>query len=198
MLNKISNKLATHLAKNKIIQCDEISLYVYGFELLISFLFSTLTIIVFGIIFNFITETVVFLLVFILLRSYSGGYHALTYSFCTCVTLIVYATTVLLSHCLTITREFFFVLIVAGIVILSIFAPVKNPNKEISVKRTLEYKIISIIIFCIFSICGIVLFETQPIISNSIFYTLCADLLLIFPKNHKIHLERRARNDEYH
>lgn len=185
MLNKLSKKLATRLVKNKIISYEDVDIYVYGFELLLSFLFSTLLILCIGAVFDCIVETIFFLIIFILLRSFSGGYHALTYSFCTFVTLSVYGTTILLSHYTHINYISFYIIACIGIITLSILAPVINPNKEISSKKAIQHKITSILLFVTFCTAGIVSLKKYPILSNTIFYSLCADILLLFPKNIK-------------
>lgn len=107
-------------------------IYMYVFELLLSFLFSTTIILIAGAVSNHIIETIVFLTGFILPRSFSGGYHTLTYSFCTIVTFIVYGTTMSLSHYLLVNHIAFLVLLILGIIILSVLAPIKNPNKALS------------------------------------------------------------------
>ena len=185
MLNRLSKKLAMRLVNNKIISYEDIDIYIYGFELLLSFLFSTLLILCIGTIFDCLVETIVFLIIFILLRSFSGGYHALTYSFCTFVTLSLYGTTMLLSYYTQINYISFFIIASVGIISLSIFAPVINPNKEISSKKAIQHKITSILLFAFFCTAGIVLHKKSPILSNTFFYSLCADILLLFPKNIK-------------
>ena len=185
MLNKISQKLASHLIKNQIISNEMFDLYVYGFELLLSFVFSTTILLLTGILFKRIIETICFLIVFIFLRSFSGGYHALTYLFCTFVTLFVYGSVMLLSYYLSVKHIAFFVLLPLGIITLFIFAPIKNPNKKVSVKKAKQYKITSICILAFFSIIGIIFHDRYPTLCNIVFYTLCADIILLFPKNQK-------------
>lgn len=183
MLNKLSAKLAMRLVKNKIISKKVFDVYVYGFELLLSFMSSTLIILSIGAFFSYIIETIVFLIIFILLRSFSGGYHALTYSFCTFVTLVVYGISMLLSRYFFVNHIAFFIVLPVGISILLIVAPMKNPNKEISINKSIQHKITSILLFVVFCMIGMTLLEQYPIICNTIFYTLCADILLLFPKN---------------
>ena len=87
MLNKMATYLARKLLRHQIIQEEALDVYVYGFELLLSFLFTTLLIVTLGLAFQRFLETTVFLGVFIFLRSYSGGYHASKYYACTLVTI---------------------------------------------------------------------------------------------------------------
>ncbi|MBR5286858.1 MAG: accessory gene regulator B family protein, partial [Clostridia bacterium] len=122
---------------------------------------------------------------FISLRSFTGGYHALSYAYCTFVTLLVYASSMLLSNYLPINYIFFILLFVVGSMIIFVFSPVKNPNKIFSAQKASLYKRTSLVMFSAFCIVGLVSYSMIPEISCTIFYTLCADIILIFPKNTK-------------
>lgn len=181
MLSKTANYLARRLLNNNIIKEDSYDIYVYGFELLISFLFSTFLVIVSGIIIGKPLETLAFLVVFIFLRSYSGGYHAKKYSICTIVTLGVYAAVILLSSFVNVNIMFYLLLGIVGFILLFLWAPIENPNKEITDKRKILYKWISILLFVIFLVVGILFIQLHPLISNAVFFTLCADIILMLP-----------------
>ncbi len=182
MLSKTANYLARRLLNNNVIKEDSFDIYVYGFELLISFLFSTLLVIASGIIIGKLLETLAFLVVFIFLRSYSGGYHAKKYSICTIVTLGVYAAVILLSSFINVNAVSYLLLWIVGFTLLFLWAPIENPNKEITNKRKIIYKWISILLFVIFLVVGILFIQLYPQISNTVFFTLCADIILMLPE----------------
>lgn len=181
MLHKTADNLARSLLKHRVIQEDSFDVYVYGFELLLSSLFSTCLIIVSGLIIHKILETIAFLVVFIVLRSYSGGYHASKYFVCTIVTLCVYASVMAASSLLAVNYLAFVILCILGIVPLSIWAPIENPNKEISQKRKRIYKVISIVLFLSFVLFGVLILPHFSETGCTVFYTLCADIILMLP-----------------
>ena len=86
MLNKMAVKITDKLVLKKIVSDDMADIYIYGFELLISFFFSTIGVLIIGIILGRFLQTLMFLATFILLRSFTGGYHANTYAVCSLVT----------------------------------------------------------------------------------------------------------------
>lgn len=180
MLHKTASSLARNLLRHQVIQEDSLDVYVYGFELLLSFLFSTSLIIISGLIMHKVLETIAFLVVFIFLRSYSGGYHASKYYVCTIVTLCVYASVMALSSFLSINFLAFAVLSVLGLISLTIWAPIENPNKEITPKRKRIYKGVSIVLFMFFVSLGILILPHFSKIGSTVFYTLCADIILMF------------------
>ena len=183
MLNIIAHKITNRLVSRSIVDGELFDIYVYGFELLLSFLFSTLMIAFIGAAVGCIYQTIAFLTVFILLRSFSGGYHADTYSKCTIVTFITFASVLLLSRLLQVNYFAYLLLGVTGIILLSIFAPIEHPNKKITSQRKKWHKIISLILFIGFLSAGIGIGTAYPIVGNAVFYSLTADLLLLFAKN---------------
>ena len=197
MLNKLALCIANRLEKHNTIDPKKKEVYVYGLELIISFLFSTSLVILIGTIMGKIIPTIIFLIVYILLRSYSGGYHANSYWLCTVVTLSVYMLVILLATYITVNTIVYIGFFTVGVVLLYVFAPIENINKEILPKDARRYKYISIVIFVAFSIIGFCLLSYEPLLGNTIFYTLCADIINIIPyckfKNRKSN-ERRTEN----
>ena len=191
MLNKTACFMAKRLLQSQIIQQDSYDVYVYGFELLLAFLLSTSLVILIGIIIKKIAETIVFLTVFIFLRSFSGGYHANKYYICIIGTICVYIAVILLASFLHVNTVMYGFLVVIGFVMLYILAPVENPNKKITMKKKRLYKWISIALFLSFAAVGILSACAFSMETNTVFFTLCADILLMLPKNK----ERRKNNE---
>ncbi len=82
MINKISKNVAVFFIKNNLVQEDEIDIYIYGLQLIISSILGISIILFFGIISERLTDSLIFLFCFIILRQYSGGYHANSYLKC--------------------------------------------------------------------------------------------------------------------
>ena len=186
MLSKVATKLTNRLLLSGVISAEEEEIYIYGFELLLSFLFSTAVILAIGIVVQAVLPTIAFLAVFIVLRSYTGGFHARTYAVCSLVTFSVYGVVMLLSHFLTVGYVEYLVLGVIGVVLFVIFAPVKHPNKELTAQDIKRNKIISVVVFILFLSAGVLLCLADMYIeSASIYFALVADLLLLFVKNRR-------------
>ena len=191
MLNQIATKLSQRLLLKQVITADYFDIYVYGFELLISSLLSTSLILIFGILMGQLLQTITFLIVFILLRSFSGGYHANTYIFCSIVTFSCFGIVLLLSHFVTIHWGLYFLLAVVGILLLLTFAPIENPNKKITPAQRKKHKKTSVILFSVMVLLGLLLTIFFPSIGSTIFFTLIADLILLFIKT-----KRKEKSNE--
>lgn len=185
MLNKVATKLTKTMLAYKIIAEDMFDIYVYGFELLLSFLFNTTIIIIAGILLGRILQTLLFLLIFVLLRSFTGGYHANTYGVCTLVTFMVYGGVLILSELFIPSLLFYTILALVGLALMLIFVPIEHPNKRITEKQKRKYKYISLALFLIFITIGALLCHADIQLNAVVFFTLTADLLLLFVKNRK-------------
>ena len=181
MLYKISERLADRLLIKGAIIPENKDIYVYGLQLFISFLFSSLSIILIGLLIGKLLVTTTFLIIYILLRSYSGGYHANSYIACFAITISVYLAVLLFTELLSVNCIAFIILLFSGIILLYIFAPIQNIHKRVLAKDRNKYRIISICLFCLFVVLGMVLSIYNPILGNAVFYTLCADLINMLP-----------------
>lgn len=186
MLNMVAKRLTKHLVDSGIVSSDLNDIYIYGFEVLITSLLSTLLILIAGAVFGRFIETICFLIVFIGLRSFTGGFHANTYWLCTTLTLSIYVAVMLLSINIMIPNIVYWLIFPVGIIVLFIKAPVHNPNKYLTDKESLRHKLVSIILFIVMMSAGALLLNSSAIISGIIYYTLIADLVLIFIKTHYV------------
>ena len=190
MLNKLAIKLTSKLLAQNVISGNLSDIYVYGFELLLSFLFSTSVILVMGIFFGRIFETITFLVVFISLRSFTGGYHAKKYWFCSAVTFSIFGVILFLSKYAQISLLLYALFGLIGIVIIAITVPIESPNKPLSNDQKKKYRSISLALFIFFVALGAAINYIDNSIGSVVFFTLMADLLLLFIKNRK---ERRLK-----
>lgn len=175
--------MALRLANHGIINPESIEVYVYGFELVFSFAFSTAIILLIGILLSRLLETVVFLTIFVLLRSFTGGYHAKTFIKCAVVTFSTYLSVIILSMFVSRLPLYIYIIcLLIGLSIISAVAPVENPNKEIPQNKRIRHKIISIILYLVFSTMGLLFYNYKMAITSSVFFSLIADIILLLPK----------------
>ena len=82
MISFLSSKLADLLIKNEIVSSEDREIYIYGFEIIISSFFGASSVLFLGIILRSVIESLVFLIIFIVIRQCCGGYHANSYIKC--------------------------------------------------------------------------------------------------------------------
>ena len=98
MLLTISKYVGIIMRKNGICNSDEIEKVEYGTIVLLSTLIGFGSIFIIGLIFGKLLETLVFSLIFSILRSFTGGYHATTPLKCNLTYISCYFSTILFSE----------------------------------------------------------------------------------------------------
>ena len=132
MDHEIANLVNCYLRRQEWIEEEEIEISQYGLELIISSGIGFLLIILIGIVMGKGIEMLVYLVVLVSLRSFTGGYHAKTYLRCNILLIlnslvVLYMLNLLHSHISNVIP----VSLVLGIGILEKYAPVEHVNKRI-------------------------------------------------------------------
>lgn len=147
LINYLSDIITDFFIENKIIADNERAIYKYGTEVTISTLIGILIILSVGFAIRNILDSVIFLLCFITVRVYSGGYHADTYVRCNLIFVSVFISTILLKH--IIPNQFGFeiniILLICAFIIIVVFSPIENKHKPFNKIETRRYRKISII-----------------------------------------------------
>ena len=78
MFTKLSDKITDILISNNAVKQEDHEIYYYGVQQGITLLLNILTTIVIALVCGDLWQCMVFMLSFVLSRSYAGGYHART------------------------------------------------------------------------------------------------------------------------
>ena len=160
MIKLISSKVARILCEDEK-HTDNYELYEYAIYIILSSAFHMATVIVLGLVFNLLTESLVFYLSFIVIRKFAGGYHAKTpvrcYLFSFASNIIILCLVKWLS---SINTLFIFILIIFEllcVVLILLISPLDTENNPLTGQEKKMYRmltsIITILIFIISSLC---------------------------------------------
>lgn len=151
MFNYCSNKICKILLDNKQIEEDELELYKYGFFLLLSNIFFTILIIVLGLLFGNIFETLIFYISFCTIRHFAGGYHANTEIRCDIITTLFFTVSVFLISLSEQRNIKIIVLFLSAlsVVTISVLSPLDTPAKPLDSDEKKKYRRISLIILSV-------------------------------------------------
>lgn len=89
MLQRLIDKMIEREIEQKIIKPEEVSIYKYGYILVYEVVLNIILSVLIGILFDSIVNVLFFLVVFIPIRSFCGGWHADTIWKCTVVSNII-------------------------------------------------------------------------------------------------------------
>lgn len=181
MFKQWAKDISLMLIANKIITFENREAYSYGIEL---FLFKTSLYIIIAVI-ALITHTLIpsaiFVVSYMLLRQYNGGYHCKTAEMCMVVSIFMYLIFLLLYNLdYGYERMFFLVASVVSILPIFIFSPVENINNPLTSKEKRKYHIISVVIAA--ALIAITILGYVHNIKNLFYaasYALTADAVLI-------------------
>lgn len=132
MMKKMIDAYCIRLKDRQIISENELPVYAYGLELLVSGVLNILVILAVSPFLGQWPAAAFFLAGFIPLRLFAGGYHADTHFHCILVFLGIYLVSVFLCTTNVLLLGLFMAAEAALVYLLS---PVESPNKEIPPRR---------------------------------------------------------------
>lgn len=138
MYKKICNATIEQLCNADIIGENEKELYKFGLEGLLFTSLNLGTALIIGIVMDAILECVVFLMAFLPLRQYAGGYHAKTRVGCylLSVTCIWVAMSILVHQEF---KKYMLVMACAMVIVIFLLSPVENENRELTCDEKMRY-----------------------------------------------------------
>lgn len=160
MIKLISSKVARILCEDEK-HTDNYELYEYAIYIILSSAFHMATVIVLGLVFNLLTESLVFYLSFIVIRKFAGGYHAKTpvrcYLFSFASNIIILCLVKWLSSINTLFIIIFIIFELLCVVLILLISPLDTENNPLTGQEKKMYRmltsIITILIFIISSLC---------------------------------------------
>ena len=162
MLHTLSERIADFLFDRN--DTYPIEVYVYGIELTVSSIIGAIVLLSVGLIFNCLTESIIYMVSLSVIRMFSGGYHAKSYLRCNIVLIISYLCS-LLFYRLFINNLIYLnyinlgVLLIFSLFIFILFAPVNNPNKNNIKENKIKFKFTSIALMVAEFTLAIIIYE---------------------------------------
>ncbi len=163
MLEKISGKIVDWQIKKGILPDAERAVYQYAYELLLNQSINVLLTVLIAVVFDAPLPILLFLISYIPLRSFCGGYHADTNLGCTIVsTILIWCVCWIYQN---IRESFFityypFIYFVSGYIVIR-YAPVSDQNKLLDEMETMRYKRKSRVLWGLEMIIGMFLYFFQ-------------------------------------
>lgn len=149
MISSAANNITNYLICKKVIKDDDREIYQYGFEQVFSSLLNIATMLLLGIILGKIYQSLVLILSFMALRSYSGGYHANTPLQCYLLTVMSISAALSIMKFITIDRFICLGLLVLSSVVILLFSPIGTKNKPLDEIEKIIYRKKTIIVWSV-------------------------------------------------
>jgi len=141
LIARMSRNISSYFVAQDIIQQEDIDVYAYSFEILISALMSSIALVILAVLSKTILYSALYLLGFIPLRLIAGGYHAKSHFRCFTILVISYSVFLLLISFLPAQIISPTLLLVAlSLSLVFMFAPIVDRNKPISSLKIVQLK----------------------------------------------------------
>ena len=158
----ITEYIVKNLKQNGVLEEKDETIVQYGLNGLLSTLFSIVTIILIGLYFNCLTESIIFTVTFFFLRIYAGGYHASTPLKCYGMSIVISIAIFYLIHNVKLEAWIITHIFIFSSIIVLLLSPVDTANKPLDKEEFKTYKLktfkiigIYILIYSISLIIGI-------------------------------------------
>lgn len=185
MKERFINSSLTFIMKYQ--ECDDLKIkkLKYGLEGIYSLIIKLSVVIFIAFLTNNLSMTLLFLLFYAGIRTFSFGIHAKTNIGCWISTITIYNIIPLLISKLTIPN--YVAYIILGITLLSmiIWAPADTPKRPlIRKKQRIKAKVLSIIIVLIYT--TIYILSNNNLINNTLLYALTVQSIIVNPLTYKL------------
>lgn len=133
MIAQMSKQIANLFVARKVVPADEVEIYAYGAELILSDVVNFCMILTLGAIFQRFTAGVIFLVCFVPTRRFCGGYHASTHGRCRGAMIFTFIILLVVTALFPPQRFSLIMLMnLASCCVIFILAPIENQNKPLS------------------------------------------------------------------
>lgn len=134
------DKIGNRFVRDGIITEEDKELYTYGMQQGVLILLNIISAIIIGFIFNMVWQSVVFLLLYIPLRSYAGGYHARTQIRCYLVSLFIMIIALVGMRTIQWTSLTALISVIISVSFIFLLTPVEDVNKPLEASERIIYR----------------------------------------------------------
>lgn len=130
MIDVVSRKILDWMIRNDVVKSQESEIYLFGIHQGIMSMINIITTIVIAAVMHMLLEGIVFILAYMPLRSFAGGYHARTEKTCYILSAVLSFTLLYVCKVIDMNWLLLFFLILSFLIIWFI-SPVEDSNKPL-------------------------------------------------------------------
>lgn len=179
MINQISETITQFFLHQESISEEEKDVYKYGVEITVSSLLNVILILLIGLLFDNLLSGAVFLVCFIIVRKYTGGYHAETYFRCNMVLCTTYTIVYISSNNFDINVWSEILILLVDFEMVIKYSPVNNIHKKLDINQKKNFHRLAILFYMLFSIISLILLNICSFYGKLILFTLLSIALMI-------------------
>lgn len=143
MIKNVSNKMTEFFINKEVINEDDRDIYLYGSEILVSEVICTTITLGIGLFLGRFIKTVLYLLIYTLIRVYAGGYHAMSHKMCITIFNVLYVFLLIITELLfrfNLSNILCLGTIIAMVIIV-VLSPVEDSRKPLEEYELRSYRL---------------------------------------------------------
>lgn len=178
----VSKKIIGFIQRNEIISEQDKEIYLFGLILMLRISLNLLTLLVIGVCFNMLGESMIFAICSVMIRTYSGGFHADDPIVCHGISVTIIILMLLSIKFGLWNLPISFVLMISSIGIILRYAPVEHKNKPLEENEMRMYRKILFLIVFFWVLASVILLVTNSyylLYSISFSFAVSAAMILI-------------------
>jgi len=198
MLIHIFDSVTDWLVASGNVKEEEKEIYVYGLQQGLLIIANIITILAIGFVFNMVWQSLIFMIAYLPLRSFAGGYHAKTQLRCYLFSIVLTIMVLLAIKIIPWTLYVCLGLVLFAGAIIFILAPVEDSNKPLDKKEIAEYKKRTRIMLLLEGLfVALFLFLGKEAISFCIVVSLFALSVMVIEGKVKLYYENKFEVDSF-
>lgn len=146
---RLSHKIGNNLVRSNVIKEEDAEIYIYGINQIFVSVLNVSSALIIGLILDMFVESIIFMVAYIPLRSFAGGYHAKTPLRCYFASLILIFAVLLFCKIVPFNLFLHGGILLVSSVVIALLCPVQDNNKPLDNSEHHRYKKISITILLI-------------------------------------------------
>ena len=159
MFIRLSKRIVRHCCKGE--GSDENELYIFGVNQFLNMLLNILTALFIGILFGETFQIILFMLAYIPLRSYAGGWHSRTPLRCYIFSVIMLIVVSIGMKYLSVMEWMYYVILAVAMLVVFVLSPIEDRNRPLDEIEHKVYKRRTILIAAAELLFGIMLKLTK-------------------------------------
>lgn len=136
----LTNQIVDKMVSKSVIKESEKVIYTYGIDLGITMMFNILTACMIGVVYGLVLESMMFLALYIPLRTYAGGYHARTGTVCYIMSTGLIIVAMFVIKYITVENWIHLIFFILLAAIINTAGPVMDENKPLSEEEKVRYR----------------------------------------------------------
>ncbi|MBP3855212.1 MAG: accessory gene regulator B family protein [Ruminiclostridium sp.] len=195
MISRLASTILNYIITHIDISSELKDIYQYGIEITISSSLNIILVLAMSLIIQDGISGLIFLSVFVFVRSFTGGYHASTYFMCNALMLLTFLLCYFTQQTINFTNTnsiISIVISIVNIIPIVLFSPVSNKHKPLSSDLKKRSKLMGALTSFLLSICGIILVNQNIKYGWMIIITVSAISVMMIIE---IILQRRKQNE---